>query len=44
VGAIVKVGTDPATGNRGFRVYSSHGSHVIVDLNGWITGEGAASS
>lgn len=43
IGAIVKIGTD-SRGRRGFNVYSSHGSHLIVDLAGYVTGAAAASS
>lgn len=35
--AIVKVTTD-ARGRRGFKVFTSGGGHVIVDVAGWFTG------
>lgn len=42
--AMVKLGNSASDGKKGFAVYSSHGAHVIVDLFGYVTGEGAAVS
>jgi hypothetical protein len=44
VAAIVKIGTAPSDGKRGFIVYSSGGANVIVDLAGYITGPDAPLS
>lgn len=39
--SFVRIGTDPATGRRGFHIYVLRSAHVFVDVSGFVTGGSA---